>query len=320
MIIEWKADSELDGFRDDFPDEYTTLDCDTDKAAQTRGQIYSYASEALDNQHRLFVLALTICGDFARFYRFDASSVVVSELISIRDDAEVVVEFFARYGCMTPAERGYDPTVIPATAQEKKLFEGHVKDYLRRVAGNELKLHPDAKDLDATKTVKIQVNNEEDGTTHYYLACKPKSSPVNYSPCGSFSRGFFAVPLYTGTLKATHPDKGKLYWLKDSWRSDGVDSEASIYRLLKEKNVVNLPDIKCIGDVMEGEILQETLNDTLLQDETADEWRRPVHLIHHMIHYRLVTELLIPLNAIEDAQELLLVGRMTLDSKISLVD
>ena len=90
IIIEWKADTELDGFRKEFPDQYATLDGESDKAAQTRGQIYSYAAEALENQHRLFILALTICGDYARFYRFDASSVVVSEPISIRDDANVM--------------------------------------------------------------------------------------------------------------------------------------------------------------------------------------------------------------------------------------
>ena len=74
-----------------------------------------------------------------------------------------------------------------------------------------------------------------------------------------------------------------------------------------------------MGDVVVGGILQETVNDTLLRDESTQEWRRPVHLIHHMIHYLVVTELLIPLDAIKDAKELLLVGRIIVNSKLDLI-
>ena len=309
LFIEWKTEWEHDGYCDIFHDDDDILDADTIKATHTRGQIYSYAANVMDSQYRLSVFAISICGNFARFYRFDPSCVVVTEPVSFRLNPEVVVDFLVRFSSMTPAERGHDPTVIPATPAEKRLFQSRLKDYRKRVSDEHLRLHPDVETLDAKKVVKIQVNNEEDGTTHWYLACKPGSLPVNYSPCGRLSRGFIATPL------SSEAPKGKLLWLKDCWRSDQVESEASIYHYLKESGVENIPDVKYVGDVLYESVVQETFNDTLLDDETADSWRRPVNIIHHMVHYRLVSELLIPVDGVEDAQELLLVGRDILNGE-----
>ena len=303
MYVEWKPDDTDDCYRKIFVGE-EVLDLDAEKHSQTRGQIYSYAAKALDSQHRGWILALSVFGQFFRVYRFDPSSVVVSEPISFRDHPEMMVEIFARFGCMNPAERGHDTTVIPSTAAEKKLFRDQIRDYKLRVEEDNLRLHPDVKGLDSTKVVRIRVNNEDDGATHWYLACKPGSLHPNRSPCGRLSRGFLAMPLKPGPQ-----DKGKLYWLKDCWRSDQVESEASIYRRLKAGNVRNIPNILCMGDVLQDGVVQETFNDTLLDDEDADSWRRPVHIIYHMVHYRLVSELLIPINCVEDAEDLLLVGR-----------
>ena len=309
MYIEWKPDASDDCYRQIFFGE-EVLDSDAEKHAQTRGQIYSYAAKALDSQHRRWIFALGVFGKFFRVFRFDPSSVVVSEPVSFMEHPEVMVEIFARFGCMTPAERGHDPTVTPATAAEKRLFRDQLRNYEIRVTEENLRLHPAVKNLDTTKVVRIQVNNEEDGATHWYLASKPASLHPNRSPCGRLSRGLLAMPLKPGPQ-----DKGKLYWLKDCWRSDQVESEASIYRRLKKKNVRNIPNIFCMGDVLEDGVVQETLNDTLLDDEDADSWRRPVHIVHHMIHYRLVSELLVPISSVEDVEDLLLVGRDILNGK-----
>ena len=303
MYIEWKADNQSDCYRKTFTGN-EVLDSDADKHAQIRGQIYSYAAKALDSQHRRWIFALGVFGKFFRVFRFDPSSVVVSEPVSFMEHPEVMVEIFARFGCMTPAERGHDPTVIPATAAEKRLFQDQLDKYETRVTEENLRLHPDINNLDVTKVVRIQVNNEEDGATHWYLACKSPSLHPNRSPCGRLSRGFIAMPLKPGPQ-----DKGKLYWLKDCWRSNQIESEASIYQQLKVGNVSRIPNIFCAGDVLYDGVVQETLNDTLLDDESADSWRRPVHIIYHMVHYRLVSELLIPIDNVEDVEELLLVGR-----------
>ena len=71
-----------------------------------------------------------------------------------------------------------------------------------------------------------------------------------------------------------------------------------------------------MGDVLYDDLRQETLNDSLLNDRTADTWRRPVQMIHHMIHYRVVSELLIPIDQVEDAKELFFVTRGILNGML----
>ena len=133
MFIEWKDDVYLDAFRRTFRDDLLMLDAESVKGIETRGQIYSYAAQVLDSQHRRSLFAASICGDWVRFYYFDASCIVVTEPFSFREHPEIFVEFFVRYGSMSAAERGYDPTVIPATPDEKGLFKSRVSEYKKRV-------------------------------------------------------------------------------------------------------------------------------------------------------------------------------------------
>ena len=95
MYIEWKIEDGCDGYRTTFTDILQTLEANTENAGDTRGQIYSYAAQALDSQHRLFLFAGSVYKEWFRFYRFDPSSVVVSEPVSLRDCPEVVLEVFA---------------------------------------------------------------------------------------------------------------------------------------------------------------------------------------------------------------------------------
>ena len=147
MFIEWKDDAHLDAFRSSFLNALQPMDSNSVKGTETRGQIYSYAAQVLDSQQRRSLFSVGICGDWVRFYYFDASCVVVTEPISFRDHPEVVVEFFVRYGSMTAAERGYDTTVVPATPAEKRTFRSRISDYKKRVIDEELRLHPDVEDL-----------------------------------------------------------------------------------------------------------------------------------------------------------------------------
>ncbi|KAK7688372.1 hypothetical protein QCA50_008745 [Cerrena zonata] len=169
--------------------------------------------------------------------------------------------------------------------------------------------------------VKIKVH-DINGHPDWYLACKCNTITTNTLPCGRFTRGFIAtsaqstspsprVQCNTSHESRQHTFKKGLTWLKDSWRQSSSESEASIYYELKDKGVQNLPDILCAGDVLVGSTIQETVNDTLLSDSSTESWRRSTDTIHHMIHHRIVSGLLIliPLDYAENAKELLLVGR-----------
>ena len=60
-----------------------------------------------------------------------------------------------------------------------------------------------------------------------------------------------------------------------------------------------------------------TTNDTLFSDPGVDSWVRPTMPVRPMIHHRIVSGLLIPLQYAENAKDLLLVGRDVLNGDFS---
>ncbi|KAK7688378.1 hypothetical protein QCA50_008751 [Cerrena zonata] len=320
FFIEWRQNEHFDCYYEDY-DNDEILDDSCDQAFEMRGRMFTYAAQLMDCQHRLFVFAIDMFGSFARLYRFDPSCIVVSDLIEYRKDPWLLDQFFARYSVLSRIQRGYDPTVVPATNAEKVLFQSRVKEYLERAKRENLRTHPDVHTLKGD-IVKMKVSDQE-GHSDWYLACKCSTIPTNALPCGRFTRGFIVTPALTApharrgiTLRSEQPDhrKGNLFWLKDSWRQSSYEPETSIYYDLKDKGVPNLPDIRCAGDVLVGSTVQETVNDTLLSDPSSKSWRRLTNTIHHMIHHRIVSNLLIPLDYVENAKELLLVGRDALNA------
>ncbi|KAK7688400.1 hypothetical protein QCA50_008773 [Cerrena zonata] len=295
FFIEWRPDEDLDGYRTSFGNKQI-LDDDSEAALEIRGRIFTYAAQLMDSQHRLFVFAVDIYGPRARLYRFDPSCIIVSDIIYFRKDPSLLEDFFLRYSACSSVQRGHDPTVTPANDAEKALFQASVKDYFNRARRNNLRTHPDVARLD-NKIMKIQVN-DVNGGVYWYLACKCSTVPVNSSPCGRFTRGFIAIPAPSDGHNPEDAEKGRLFWLKDSWRSNSSQSEASMYYELKTRGVPNLPDIKCAGDILVGSCTQETTNDILLSDSNTKSWRRPTDVISHMVHIRLVSGILIPLEHI----------------------
>lgn len=330
-FVEWKVNVGTDGYRSTGRED-ELLEATSISAHEFRGQMYSYAGQVMQSQHRLSIVSLSFHEDIARVYRFDPSCIVVSEPIFYRTDPTPILEIFWRLSAMSSAQRGYDPTVTPASSEERKIFRSRIDDYLKRVEKDNLRKHPDVERLN-NNIVKVQVNNEIDGTIHSYLACKPLPTReyvcTGFSPCGQMSQGFIATPL-TSTVaksreglrsKATHTTirstapEGVLFWLKDSWRPSFAESETSVIANLKAKGVPNLPDIRHGGDVLFETATQETLNDTLRFDPSTEPWRWKTNIIHHMVHCRIVSRLLIPLDEVKDARELLSVGRDVLLSE-----
>lgn len=326
IFIEWRPDDDRDGYRESFVSDQL-LDDGSDRALRLRGQVFTYAAHLRDSQHRLFFFAVDIYESRARLYRFDPSCVVISEPIHFREDSRLLDEFFVRYAALPAIQRGHDPAVISATPAEEALFQERIREYFERVKKDGLREHPGIKKLGG-RISKVQVN-DLNGNTRWYLACKCTTFPVTPLPCGRFSRGYIAInaPIGATASKVQHiesrtasgqlrNEKGKLFWLKDCWRVDSTESEASIYYDLKDRGVPNLPHIECAGDVLFETRIQETANDTLLSDPSADSWRRPTLLIQNMVHHRIVSGVLIPLDHLENVRELLLVGRDILNSEI----
>ena len=238
LFVQWRVNEERDGYRESFVGKQI-LDDGSNYALEIRAQLFARAARMMDSQHRLFLFAVDIYGSRARFYRFDPSSVVVSEPIYYRDDPQPLYEFFSRYSLLSPARRGYDPTVLPATEAEKTLFRARIKEYFERVDVGELQEHPDVQKL-SDRVCKMQVNDMK-GKASWYLASKCSMIPVHSSLCGRFTRGYIATPIPRGSVTPPRTyrklpgasQSGRLYWLKDCWRPDSVESETTMYDKFK---------------------------------------------------------------------------------------
>ena len=321
FFIEWRPNEHSDGFRETFTDKQL-LDRRSDRALKARSKMFTYAAHLMDSQYRTCVFAVDIYGDHARLYRFDTSCTVVSEPIRFRKEPKLLEEFFSRYCAASLTYRGHDPTVIAATDAERTLFQARVKEYYARAKEKNLRTHPGVRKL-TSEIVKIQVN-DQDGVPHWYLARKCSSMAAGRAPYGRFTRGFVATPVSPSIRCGKDHDtphsqyqKGVLYWLKDSWRPSSGESEISIYSKLKERGVPNLPNIVCAGDIIVDGVVQGTTNDTLFSDPGVDSWVRPTMPVRPMIHHRIVSGLLIPLQYAENAKDLLLVGRDVLNGDFS---
>ena len=135
LFVEWRVEAKRDSYLEDF-DGKQALDHESRRALKLRAQMFAFAARLIDSKHRLFLFAVDIYGDRARLYRFDPSSVVVSEPILFRKDSRPLDKFFMRYTAASPAERGHDPTIAPATDLEKALFRARVMEYRERVEKN----------------------------------------------------------------------------------------------------------------------------------------------------------------------------------------
>ncbi|KAK7688398.1 hypothetical protein QCA50_008771 [Cerrena zonata] len=320
FFLQVKPEEYFDPYREEFSSDDDGLENPSDVSSRARDELFTYASLQMGHQFRLFTFAVGIYGSRARFFRFDPSACSVSASFNYYENPKMLAEFLLRYNTLTFTQRGFDPTAFPATEEERELYRSHIKDYLVRTERENLRQYSAIGQIgnESFPITKVQVT-DLDGSQHWYLICKPSSIPFNLAPCGRFTRGFIAVPAQppihdkhyrnnAGDFTISGDQKGRLYWLKDCWRPANGESESSIYRYLAEKNVPNLPEIICGGDVsMDGEI-QETENDSFLTNPNAI-WRRPTGEIQHMIHHRIVQGLLIPLWYAESAKELLRAGR-----------
>lgn len=322
LIFELKFKSWSDGFVDIFQNDQQYVERDTAAGRKTRGQLYAYGALQMSSQHRLFVFAIGIYGKFARVYRMDRSSIITSTLVDYIENPEILVELLWRYGQLTRIQRGYDPTVAPATKVEETLYLSQVRGYLERVRKDKnLREHEAAqKTLDSKLPIfKVQVHNTKDATTHFYLVREPAARIPVMSPCSRATIGYIAVRVPPDGQSLTDEEDGRLAWLKDFWRTNDFEAESEILEELKEKGVRHIPIVHCAGDVVFNGVAQVTVNDTWRTKDEAKIWRRPLGgNIRSLTHHRVVEELLHPLSSVTHARELVRAGRDVTEGNIHL--
>lgn len=295
LWVEFKLKTSQDAFVVKYTDKDkpVLLEATSKDAVLTQGQLTSYATAQLARQHRSFMFSLLICGNHARFIRWDRAGAIVSKHFDYHKKPGLLAQFIWRYGRLSELQRGFDPTVTPATVAEKEKFKTAIHDYLEDPQKRSV---PDMeKSLDETyPCYKLTVNGMIDGKaeTRECIIQKPSSYPR--SPTGRCTRGYIALDLTTN----------ELVFLKDYWRPADPDRppESHIYAELEKAEVLHLPRIVLAGDVgiKDASGSQATLSQSwkgkagMCACKETKEYR----------HHRIVQGLLFPLSTAVKSQEL----------------
>lgn len=280
LIVEFKLKAYNDPFKflqlqrnEAAPLDEIQDDCPSESSRSIIGQIALYAAAHLEGQFRAFAFSLIICGDMARFIRWDRSGAIVSASFNYVADPTLLVSFLQRFNAASDEMRGRDTSVTiptPDLAEEARAAFG--------LSAGE-------------KVLQFEVKDEQ-GVAKHYIGGPVK--PMGLSVAGRCTRAF---PVYCTTTK-------ELRYMKDTWRVDNSrhEKEADVLRKLKEKQVRNIPTVDHSGDVRNHR--------TLCKDFLAEghAWINKNHLkgfTNHR-HYRLVmNEVGTPLTKFPSVQVLL---------------
>ena len=111
--MELSIECKTDGVQHDPFDESNSSGNHEDTSAIRKdilGQIMCYAGYIFDNQRRTHHFMLIIFGKKVRIIRWDRSGVVATKPFDYVAHPELLLSFIWRFGRMTPAQRGHDPT------------------------------------------------------------------------------------------------------------------------------------------------------------------------------------------------------------------
>ncbi|OBZ73912.1 hypothetical protein A0H81_06523 [Grifola frondosa] len=209
---------------------------DNENAQNARGQLAYYARQILARQHRQFLFMIVIIKDHARLLRWDRVGAVVSKPFDYVKSPETLGGFVWRYSVMTPAQRGLDPTVTPATKDEVILLKAyanalhgsktHLKTAVNNIFSDGWPIHKIELDADGfvhmdnaltTTTITEDVPVEQvigkeghaekqDRSKRYLLVGRAMNTSI--SPTGRGTKCFVAYDMTTK----------KAVMLKDTWR------------------------------------------------------------------------------------------------------
>ena len=267
-------------------------------ARATRVQMAMYSARMQMYQFRTCVFSVGIFGKVARLFRWDRAGAIVSAPIeySTAGNRELA-EFFYRFNRMNPVQRGWDPTVCDATAEDAAAFTQAIQTVVGGGNGALLKsLLESVGKPEVYPRKKINVIYGG-GKRASYIA--GRSSVIAKSPTGRATRCFVAMDVET---------KG-LAFLKDSWRMGmpGMKSEGHWYKRLKRGEYLaafshgsDVGRVKRGGNVKKGERVRPQ------RTVTQNYFKRYCNTLRAgFIHYRTVqSEFYIPLKMFKDSKNL----------------
>ncbi|KAG1823059.1 hypothetical protein EV424DRAFT_1538710 [Suillus variegatus] len=233
----------------------------TDKGFDTLGQITSYATAQLGAQYRTHIFSVLVIRNRARIIRWDREGAIVTDAFDYSCEPHLA-DFFYRFARASPALRGVDTSVTPASDEDAALA---------RTA------------LDLTTTTRMfKVAVPQDPAVEdcdWLTLIIPQ--PV--------AKGLPLVGRWTRTCPAFDILNNKVVMFKDSWRVSIKDvlPEGETYRLLKSHNVRNVATCITFHDVTHPIPQQNTQT---VKFRSA-EWACPNNAVTPHTLHRLVLDI-----------------------------
>ncbi|KAF9483011.1 hypothetical protein BDN70DRAFT_828166 [Pholiota conissans] len=240
LFIEFKFRPKQDPFED--PERGKSInrntfhfEKDTEEHMAHRGQIGAYSAAISGSQFRVHVFSVSICGDTARFIRWDRAGAVVSQSFNYIESPGFLSSFFRRYANLASRQQGYDPSVSKPLEDEVTAAKAAFKKALSDPFMTGLDIKPET----YTDFLKVLVPNFDDATIE-----KPFLVPL---PLPYQCRSPFARATRP-TLAYDIVDK-RVVFLKDYWRPETHAKEGTIYDTLEWYKVEKIAKFGTGNDV-----------------------------------------------------------------------
>lgn len=213
LWMEFKPDDTYDPFID----EGQTFLRHSKQRDSCRGQLVSYATELCSRQHRLFAFSIFLGDPWVRLIFWDRAGAVVTERFNFREDGNPLAEFFWRFAHLSDEDRGMDPTVSLATAEEANI----AKEKLSRW------------------------KNAQERPVYKFLVPDNNNGMREFLAWGSMANADSMIGRATRAYPVYEVATDKVMFMKDAWRSleNGMLKESDTLMLLNEKGVRYVPQI-----------------------------------------------------------------------------
>jgi Fungal protein kinase len=99
------------------PDDFK-FENQKEEAQLNRGQLCAYATALAGSQFLLHSFSVSICGNTARFIRWDRAGAIVTQSFNYIEKPELLAGFYWRFSRLSPIQQGFDPTVVQASPEE----------------------------------------------------------------------------------------------------------------------------------------------------------------------------------------------------------
>ncbi|GJE92019.1 hypothetical protein PsYK624_081720 [Phanerochaete sordida] len=278
---------------------------ETEQGGEARGRLAQFAAQHFREQHRIFLWQVALSRRHAHLIRWDHAGAIVSEGFDPVEDPWIFRLAWA-YSRASRQQQGFDDTAFLLN-HHRLIFDDGIQRHVSHFQRQGRKVFSAVRNLPKSSSPVYRLDVTDEGAADGVRPClvgEPFYSV--HTPLGRGTRVFVAYDLVDHKLRI----------VKDSWRPEYPDALPEHVALgkLVEAGVEHVPRFICGGDVAEapGEPPQVTVTQDLATGEATAAWRLPCAprlKCRKFVHTRILEDITLPLEDLQDSRELLVVIR-----------